>query len=92
MDWLSLIGGLLAGAVVTGGVFRAVVLPRLREMTVETEFAWDDDILDAVDTAIDAAERYLGAAASRDALEAARREALETLGVDAGENEQGDER
>lgn len=76
----------LLGAGVAVAVLRAFVMPKLRDAAELTTATWDDDVIEAVDTTLAVADKYVGAfldATGRArALESARREALSDLGYD----------
>lgn len=87
---VALIAGIASGVLATAAVVRTKVLPPLAEAARLTAVTWDDDIIEAVDETLSAVERNLrrvtGAEGSSDALRGARREALDMLGVDEGDD------
>jgi hypothetical protein len=88
--WVESALTFLAGVAVTVGVLRFVVMPRLRDAAELTTATWDDDVIEAVDTTLAVADKYVGAfldaTGRQKALESARREALTDLGYDVDDD------
>jgi hypothetical protein len=88
--WVETAVGFLVGVALTVAFLRVVVMPRLRDAAELTTATWDDDVIEAVDTALEAADKYVGAfldaTGRQKALESARREALSDLGYDVDDD------
>lgn len=84
--WITAGVSALITFAITVTFLRNVVAPKLRDLSELTTATWDDDLIDAVDTALAHADRYVGVALTalgrQQALEDARKEALRDLDID----------